>query len=178
MVEHLSRIIQNGNVQNSLFWFVTMPVFALLLLTAGIGTRAVMYPQAIQYVQSASPFAPDNYMVIHRSYPLSDWFGIQRPWIRYTQTVHPLTKTTNGGYSCIETNNHGMRYTHDDPAGFGSWSMSWAAACMNDPVGWKYEATWRGYLFDLFPMRTVSITLVHFVDKSQYDMAGRKGGVL
>ena len=148
----MTQMLQSRRI----FWCLTMPVFALVFVMQVVGTRLLLWPSSIAYDARA------NKMVVYRSYPMSDWSPVRRPWIRYVQAVHPITKTTNGGYSCVEDNGRGMRYIHDSQEGFGSWSMEWADDCLADPKGWKYEATWQGLLFDMWPMRPVSITLLHF----------------
>lgn len=150
---------------NTLFAFVTVPFFLLLFVTHVIGSRLLINPEKVLIVPSqfkdiTMPDEPN--IVVYRSYP-GDLLGLKRPIVRYIQVVHPLDKATNGGYSCREDNNKGMRYTHDDPRGFGIWSMRWAVDCIDAPLGWRYEVSWQALLFDVFPMRPVSMSYVHYV---------------
>jgi hypothetical protein len=135
------------------FWLFGLPVvLVLLVLTIG-GSRLLLDP-------TSATVTPCGEVVMRRHYPLAETFNIQRPWIRYVQTVTPMTPGHADGYLCREDNGHGQRYTHDDPQGFNKWELNhFAEACLSDPIGFVYEVQYVGYLFDALPLRPVSISV-------------------
>ena len=133
-----------------LFWWVSLPalLFAATLLT--VGSRLLINPTNL--VVGAC-----GRVIVTRNYPATELLGFAHPWVRYTQTVTPLTPTSNNGYVCREDNGSGQRYIHDAGRGFGSWTINhFANACLADPQGFEYEAQWTAYLFDMIPLRPVS----------------------
>jgi len=142
----------NHHMRNTfVFWFLGLPVVvALAALTIG-GSRLLIDP-------TAATVTPCGDVVVRRHYPMSELFNSRRPWVRYVQTVTPMTPGHADGYLCREDNGMGQRYNHDGRLGFGKWDVRhFAAECLSDPVGFIYEAKWTAYLFDVIPLRPVSL---------------------
>jgi hypothetical protein len=137
----------------AVFLFLGLPVVVILsVLTIG-GSRLLIDP-------TAATVTPCGDVVMKRHYPVSEMFNSRRPWIRYVQTITPLTPGHADGYLCREDNGHGQRYTHDSPLGFNKWDVRhFAKDCLSDPVGFVFEAQYIAYLFDVLPLRPVSISV-------------------
>lgn len=135
------------------FWLFSLPFVVVTLVFLIGGSRLLINPTAISVT-------PCGDVVVTRNYPLSEWFGFRRPWVRYVQTVTPITVGHRGGYLCREDNALGQRYSHDGKLGFGAWNVGhFANECIDDPVGFVYECKWTAYLFDIIPLRPVSMSV-------------------
>jgi hypothetical protein len=135
------------------FLFFGLPAFLIIcLLTIG-GSRLLIDP-------TAATVTPCGDVVMRRHYPMAEMFNSRRPWVRYVQTITPLTPGHADGYLCREDNGHGQRYMHDSPLGFNKWDVRhFAKDCLTDPVGFVFEAQYTAYLFDVLPLRPVSISV-------------------
>jgi hypothetical protein len=135
------------------FLFFGLPVLVILIVLTVGGSRLLIDP-------TAATVTPCGDVVIRRHYPVAEFFNSRRPWVRYVQTVSPMTPNYADGYLCREDNGHGQRYTQDGNLGFGAWDVRhFAAECLSDPIGFVYEAQWTAYLFDAIPLRPVSMTV-------------------
>jgi hypothetical protein len=137
------------------FWLVTVPVFLVILFLTVTGSRLLINPTELT-------MTPCGELVVVRNYPMVDLFGINYPIVRYVTTITPLTEGHfRRGYSCREDNGGGQRYNHDHGKGFGAWSIKhYAAECMEDPLGVRVDITYTALLFDMIPLRPVSISTV------------------
>lgn len=97
-------------------------------------TRLVYNPQQVSIEGST--------VTLYRSFPL-DRLGLPRPRISYVETVRPLTTGHNGGHTCLS---RGGPFQYGSAAEFGEWQIPWAAACLSDPNGYVWEASWTWHL--------------------------------
>lgn len=104
-------------------------LFFLVLWVTPI-TRLVYHPKAIEIEGTK--------VTMYRSFP-GDALGLPRPKLSYVEIIRPLTPSHNGGQSCTDTGGP-FRYTRSTEV--GEWSIEWAAACLNDPVGYSWYARW------------------------------------
>ena len=80
---------------------------------------------------------------LERTFPM-DALGLPRPRISYVETVKPITQSHNGGHVC-EDKGGPFRYTQAKP--IGRWNISlWAMDCLDDPMGYRWEADWWWHL--------------------------------
>lgn len=77
-----------------------------------------------------------------RSFP-TDALGLPRPRISYVETVTPLTHGHNGGHFCED---HGGPTRYSKQTQLGRWSIQWAAPCLDDPIGYRWEACWTWHV--------------------------------
>jgi hypothetical protein len=139
-------------VKNIFFWTFSLPLVIGIIVVTVFGSRVLINPTALA-VNSCGD------VVVVRNYPLSEKFNIQKPWVRYVQTVHTMTPNHAKGYVCREDNSMGQRYGQDGGQGFGAWNIShFAEDCISDPIGFVYECQWTAYLFDTFPLRPISLS--------------------
>lgn len=122
-------------VVNSRPWLV-LAVFCALYLAAQVlpVTRLAFDPQEVQI--------EGDQVTLVRTFP-ADALGLQRPRISYVEEVRPLSPSHNGGHPCTEAAGP-FRYDAEEP--LGSWSIPWAAACLDDPRGYVWEATWTWHV--------------------------------
>jgi hypothetical protein len=139
-------------LKNVFFWTFSLPLVISIVVITIFGSRILINPKAI----SANSCGD---IIVVRNYPLSEKFNLNKPWVRYVQSVYPLTPNHSSGYACREDNSLGQRYGQDGGQGFGAWNIShFADKCISDPIGFVYECQWTAYLFDMFPLRPVSLT--------------------
>ena len=147
---------------NWLFWLISLPIVFVLLFLTIFGSRILINPTNIE-------ITPCGEVVMFRNYPLVNWLGVNYPIIKYETTVTGLTEGTNNGYPCSESNK--WRYNQDLGRGFNRWSINhYAEPCMNDPVGFSFESTFTGYLFDAIPLRPISIKRVVVCRGTDWDL--------
>lgn len=116
-----------------------------LLLAAGMIVSAFLtwvFPASLVAFRPGAVTIADGAVVLERSFP-GDRFGLPRPVMSYKETVRPLTHGHNGGHPCVQTGGP-IRYTSPHPV--GTWSLDWAAACLDDPAGFHWEAAWRWHI--------------------------------
>lgn len=74
-----------------------------------------------------------------RSFPMdqnTNW----RPSLSYQETVQPLTPLHNGGQVCED---QGGPFPYERSSAVGTWDIrSWAAPCLDDPLGYVWTARW------------------------------------
>lgn len=137
--------------QNFFFWTIGLPVTLVLIYLTAFGSRILIDPTAVTVT-------PCGDVVVKRHYPWAEFFNTNRPWVQYVQTVTPLTKGYTDGYLCREDNGSGQRYNHDVGDDFNKWNVDgFASECISDPIGFIYEARWTAYLFDVIPLRPISM---------------------
>ncbi len=91
-------------------------------------------------------------VTVHRTFPLSEWLGGDRPKVAYVETVHRLDGTLP---PCVDRG--GFRYNPDQR--MASWRIDgWAADCIDGPFVWRAE--WTPYALGVIPMRPVALELV------------------
>ena len=127
---------------------------ALFLIGGGVGwvfpaSRLALVPGAVQIA--------DGVVILERSFP-GDRFGLPRPVMTYREVIRPLTPLHNGGHYCTQTGGP-IRYVNAAPV--GTWSIGWAADCINDPTGYHWEASWRWHIGGI-PLGPVSVSTVVF----------------
>jgi hypothetical protein len=137
-----------------MFWLIGLPAFVgLIFLTIG-GSKILINPTKLEVT-------PCGDVVMFRTYPMVDIFGVNYPMVRYVTTITPLSPDTNDGYVCREDNGAGQRYNHDHSRGHGKWAIRhYASDCMADPVGFIYSTQYTALLFDVIPLRPITIQAV------------------
>lgn len=81
-------------------------------------------------------------VVLFRSFPM-DALGLPRPRISYVETITPLTQSHNGGHSCVD---RGGPFPYVRAEAVGAWGISWAKACLSDPLGFHWSAQWTWHV--------------------------------
>jgi hypothetical protein len=88
---------------------------------------------------------------IYRTYPLVDWLGLPRPFVRSIHTVRPLPSMMP---VCVRD----VSMRHESPSAVFDVSLRpWADECLSAP--YEYRVEFRAYLFDLIPLRPESETV-------------------
>jgi hypothetical protein len=147
---------------NWLFWVFSLPVVIMLLVLTVFGSRILINP-------TRTEITPCGEIVMFRNYPLVDILGVRYPIVRYSTTITGLTPGTNNGYPCSETNK--WRYNQDLGRGFNRWDIGhYATECMKDPVGFTFESTFVGYLFDAIPLRPITVEKVIILRGTPWDL--------
>jgi hypothetical protein len=83
-------------------------------------------------------------VILHRTFP-GDAVGLPRPFVRYVETVQPLTPDHNNSRFCQDALSEPAQY--NSPADVGRWRIGdWAAPCLSDPLGYVWTARWYAYL--------------------------------
>jgi hypothetical protein len=97
-------------------------------------------------------FAPEDasfdgsHVTLLRRFPGDD-LGFPRPRMSYVETVAPLTPGHNGGHVCQDAGGP-FAYTRAQP--LGQWDVApWAADCLSDPYGVRWQAVWTWHLGNL-----------------------------
>lgn len=124
--------------------FGTLLALTMLLVTwAMLPSRLFFDPTAVTI--------EGTHVTVARTAPLVHIFG--EPFIRYVEVVRNAK-----GMACDTNNLNGYRYKTSLPV--GSWALGdWAAPCMDErPFVWT--AQWQVMLFDMIPLRPVSLTTV------------------
>jgi hypothetical protein len=114
-------------------WLVI--IVALWSFLALPTTRVVFNPQAVT-IDGAE-------VTVLRDFP-GDKFGLKRPMLSYIETVSPLTPEHNSGHFCQHANPNPIRYISKEPV--GRWRIDWAEPCLDDPLGFTWEASWFYHL--------------------------------
>jgi hypothetical protein len=154
---------------SAVFWLLGLPaVLALTFLTV-VGSRLLINPTAID-------ISPCGDVIVFRDYPMVDLLGVNYPIVRYITTITPLTPGFHDGYVCREDNGLGQRYNHDHGRGFGRWSIkNYAEPCMEDPIGFRIDIQYTALLFDLIPLRPISISAVATKTSDGWVCPGSRG---
>ena len=137
---------------SKVFWFLGLPAVLVFIFLTVVGSRLLMNPTSIEVT-------PCGEVIVWRDYPLRDLFGASYPIVQYRMTVTPFSpETTDNLYSCREDNGKGQRYNHDHNRGFGRWRIDhFAEECMKDPKGFTINISYTTLLFDLIPLRPVTV---------------------
>lgn len=131
------------------FWFALSIVLVTLI--------GWVFPASLIAFRPGAVTVADGAVMLERSFP-GDAFDLPRPVMTYRETVRPLTPGHNGGHPCVQTGGP-IRYTSPQPV--GTWSLDWAAACLDDPAGFHWEAAWRWHVgaIQLGPVRAAVTVL-------------------
>lgn len=99
-------------------------------------------------------------VVLARTF-LADWLGLPRPILSYQEVVRPLTVGHNHGHPCEQT---GGPRRYANPGSTWAWSLDWAAACTDDPLGFEWSAEWTWHLgaLRMTPVRAQAIFLAEY----------------
>lgn len=83
-----------------------------------------------------------DWVAVHRHFP-ADTFGLPRPRISYIETVKGFSPGTNAGHTCKE---RAGPFRYSQAKDVGQWAIEWAQPCLDDPVGYVWEACWTWHL--------------------------------
>jgi hypothetical protein len=120
-------------IKRSWWWFGIACLAAIVLSLAPL-SRLAIHPITVS--------VSGEVVTIHRAFP-SDTFGLPRPQLSYIETVKGLSVGHNDGHICLDASGP-FRYTTKEQV--GSWSIPWAADCLDDPRGYVWEACWMWHL--------------------------------
>jgi hypothetical protein len=122
-------------IDKTLTWIGWGAVLAVLLTWMLPVTGLLFRPQHVEIT--------GDRVVLQRDFP-GDRIGLPRPVMTYIETVKPLTPGHNGGHRCQHSPQAPFRYLSDEVV--GQWSIAWAEPCLNDPLGFIWDARWTAYV--------------------------------
>ena len=130
---------------------LSVVIFALMMALFVLPvTRLVFNPQNVSI--------DGDQVTLHRTFP-GDEIGLPRPYIRYVETVQPLSLGWNNGRFCQDRLSDATQY--NSPHAVGIWNIPWAHGCLSDPVGFVWSARWYAYAGRL-PLGPVSLSQTFF----------------
>ena len=131
------------------WWLGVACILAMLLSLAPI-SRLAINPITATVIGGT--------VTLQRQFP-GDTLGLPRPQLSYVETVKGLSAGHDGGHVCIDAAGP-FRYTAKEQV--GEWGIDrWASECLDDPVGFVWEACWRWHV-GAFVLSPVCISYTSF----------------
>lgn len=136
---------------SKIFWLLGLPSVLLLLGLTVVGSNLLIHPKSAHVT-------PEGHLLVYRDFPLRDLLGVNYPIVRSRITITPFGVNTNQGFVCGTNDNTGWRYGFGMERGFSKQRLDhFAKDCMLDPEGFKVSITYTALLFDILPLRPVTI---------------------
>jgi hypothetical protein len=137
------------------YWWLGMVSALAIILTVAPVSRLAIHPMTVQ-ISGETVF-------VHRTFP-GDTFGLRRPLISYVETVKGFSSDTNKGHTCKDA---GGPFRYSQAKTVGQWEIPWAAECLEDPIGYVWEACWRWHLGAI---KLGPVCIDHTVMRANYEV--------
>lgn len=129
---HVMEKVKHRTIR--LYWWVGVVCLIALIVASAPVSRLAINPVIVE--------VRDAQVTSKRTFP-SDYLGLDRPRLSYTETVKGFSSNTNDGHVCFNSGGP-FRYVNADE--IGQWSIAWAKPCTSDPLGYTWEACWQWHL--------------------------------